>query len=92
VYKIADETALSMWKRVKVMLGGRVMQAKFNSAKKIVMDFHSGNVQIVDLCINDCIAFVDCPHIEEDDFVYMHSHRTKCPKCDENRWFKCTFL
>jgi hypothetical protein len=84
VYKVADETAKDMWKRVKAIIGDGVDRAKFNSAKRIVMEFHREQVQIVDLCINDCIAFVDCPHIK--DFQYMHSHRTKCPRCGEKRY------
>lgn len=84
VYKVPDETANDMWARVKAMLGQDVAAVKFSSAKAIVKKFHEESVEVVELCINDCIAFVDCPNLK--DLVYMYSHRDKCPKCGEKRW------
>lgn len=40
----------------------------------------------VDLCPNDCIAFVDATHPVLVEAGYMHSHRTSCHMCGAARY------
>ena len=54
--------------------------AKITSLLKHV---YENNVRTVDICPNDCIAYVNCKHDSLED--YRHAHRTKCPKCNTDR-------
>lgn len=40
----------------------------------------------VDICPNDCIAFVDSKHPTLVAAGYEHAHRTSCPKCGAARY------
>jgi hypothetical protein len=55
--------------------------AKIASMMKHV---YERNVRTVDICPNDCIAFVNCTHDSLKD--YQHAHRSKCPKCLTDRY------
>jgi ssDNA-binding Zn-finger/Zn-ribbon topoisomerase 1 len=56
---------------------------KWSKITSMMQHVYDHNVQTVDLCPNDCIAYVNCKH--ETLKGYQHKHRTKCPKCNTNR-------
>ena len=47
------------------------------SLKRLLVQVHTNNVEKVDMCPNDHIAFVDITHPSMPH--YKHAHRTKCP-------------
>ena len=58
--------------------------------KRLLVQVHSNNVQKVDMCPNDHIAFVDMTH--PSLLHYKHAHRTKCPHpgCGAERYLTDT--
>ena len=58
-------------------------QMKWQKIKNMMKHVYEHNVRTVDLCPNDCIAYVNCTHESLKD--YQHEHRSKCPKCNTDR-------
>ena len=54
--------------------------------KRLLDQVHTNNVQKVDMCPNDHIAFVDITHPSMPH--YKHAHRNKCPHpgCGASRY------
>jgi hypothetical protein len=52
-----------------------------------MLDIVYNNVVVeVDICPNDCIAFVDAKHPKLQEAGYMHAHRSSCPRCGAARY------
>jgi len=60
-----------------LMPAGPVDGWDWSNTKKLLDNVYKNNVRIIDLCPNDCIAYVDCKHPTMSH--YQHSHRTFCP-------------
>jgi hypothetical protein len=84
-HKITDTASGDLWNRLRLIVPEGVDTSTFDHAKGIVTKYKDLNVQRIDLCVNDCIAFWDCKNIPEKK-SYKHSHRTVCPECNEPRY------
>jgi hypothetical protein len=84
--KASDVSSKDMWLRLRLFLPG-VNTSTFDTAKNLVKKHKDMCIQRIEICKNDCIAYWNCKHIPEMKH-YSHSHRSRCPKCDEPRWVK----
>lgn len=86
-YKCSDKSSEDMWRRLRLFLPASIDTSTFNHAKGLVKKHQAMNVQRIEICVKDCIAFWDCKNIPEAK-NYRHSHRTQCPVCGESRYIK----
>jgi hypothetical protein len=56
---------------------------KWSKIKDLLKHVYEHNVRTIDICPQDCIAYVNCTHESLKD--YQHAHRSKCPKCNTQR-------
>ena len=82
--KIHDTGAEDIWRRLRLFLP-TVAMPTFEEARNLVKKHKAMRIQRIEICTNDCIAYWDCKNIPEMS-DYKHSHRSKCPECNEPRW------
>lgn len=83
ILQVKDSTAADCWVRQKLFLPPDVDLPSFPWIKRLLTKHRETYVQCIEICRNDCVAYWDSKHLP---VPYRHSHRTKCPKCDEPRW------
>jgi hypothetical protein len=81
--KITDSAAKMMWEIVALMMPEDANIASWAQIKIALKKAESNHVERIDICVNDCIAFWDSTSLPES---YRHSHRQKCPECNELRY------
>ena len=89
-HKWTMTSASDIWTVLKAFLPGGSQLGSFNICKKILQAHLDQTLRAVDCCVNDCVLFCDLKHPRFSDDRYrflQNSHRTRCPRCNEPRWY-----
>ena len=83
-HKTTDELGKSVWDILRTALGGEDL-ATFYAVKHHLRNFQEEHVVVVDICVNDCMAFYDCD--DAPGWEPMRTgHCSVCEVCNEERW------
>jgi hypothetical protein len=83
-HKTTDELGKGVWDMLRTALGDEGM-ATFNSVKNLLKSFQGEHVVVVDICVNDCMAFHDCEEAKGWE-PHLKGHMTVCEDCLEERY------
>jgi hypothetical protein len=83
-HKTTDELGKSVWDLLRAALGDQGL-VTFNSVKNLLKKFQGEHVLVVDICVNDCMAFHDCEEAKGWE-PYLKGHMTVCEHCNEPRY------
>ena len=86
-HKATDESTRSVWRIVQACMPQDVVLPTFESIRQALRRQEHEFVERVEVCPNDCVAYVDTTHLPPP-FAMKHAHRTKCPVCGERRHVK----
>ena len=83
-HKVTDACAKSVYGLLKLLMPADTSAPEWCHLKQMLESVYEQNVLSVDLCPNDCMAFIDCSHPQLAS--YQHSHRTRCLHCNALRY------
>jgi hypothetical protein len=81
---VSDATAKAVYTFINTILPDGSNSGTWSQAKALLEDTHRQRVTAVDLCPNDCIAYIDAQHPKLKH--YQHHHRSWCPVCGFDRY------
>ena len=82
-HKVAVKAALGAWNMLRLLVPKGQPMPSFHWVRRMCNKMQDKQVQRIDVCRNDCIAYWNSTHLSEP---YRHEHRSKCPVCNEPRW------
>ena len=86
-HKWTISSASDVWSALRVLLPGGEDLGSFEICKKILEAHLKKTLVEVDSCINDCMLFHDFKHPKLSGPEFQNSHRSRCLKCNEPRWY-----
>lgn len=84
-HKITDASAAGVWSVLLNCMPSESSLPTFNMIKQLIIEHEELCCETIEICRNDCIAYWDTKNLPPE-FAFKHSHRTKCPVCNEPRW------
>jgi hypothetical protein len=84
IHKATNEQAHGFWDMMQTALGPKCPLTTWRTVKGVIDHYYNTYVQRISICVNDCIAFWDPKHTP-GMMNEQHSHRSKCPKCQQPR-------
>ena len=82
-YKVTDACAKAAYKMFQTLVPPSSNIGSWPELKKALEYLNQEACVEIDLCPNDCIAFIDCKHPKLAH--YKHAHRDWCPVCGADR-------
>jgi hypothetical protein len=82
-HKVTDACAKAAYTLLNTLMPKNANGGSWAQARTMLQAIYDMSVVAVDICPNDCIAFIDCKHPKMQH--YRHAHRTYCPKCGSDR-------
>jgi len=82
-FKSTDVSADGMWQFLESVLPKENNLCTFQVVQKVMLTHKDKSVIKYDVCVNDCVAFIDstCTELEE----YKYSSLEQCPRCGADR-------
>jgi hypothetical protein len=87
VHKVTNECARAVHTMLSLLVPPNASRLpEWSDINRMLDTVYKHVVVEVDLCPNDCIAFVNAQHPVLVEAGFMHGHRTACPKCGAARY------
>jgi hypothetical protein len=86
-HKWTNESASDVWTILKALLPHGSDLGSYHIAERILKAHMDRSLVKVHSCVNDCLLFHDFEHPKLQEPRYQNGHRTKCPKCNEARYY-----
>lgn len=82
-HKVTDACARAVYNLLKCLLPEDSNAGSWALSQKLLKQVCESRTETIDICPNDCIAYIDCRHPKLAH--YQHAHRTWCPSCGSDR-------
>jgi hypothetical protein len=58
----------------------------FSAVKAVLVEYMKGRVELIPICVNNCMAFYDCKSAGYSDAYWQTGDDDFCKHCGEDRW------
>jgi len=83
-FKVTDACAKAVYVMLNTLLPEDANIGSWPQLKRALEQVTTDSVVEIDVCPNDCIAYINCTHPKLAH--YKHAHRTWCPQCGTDRF------
>jgi hypothetical protein len=88
VSKNTWNSAEGVWSMLTELVPDPADYPVFSRVKKILVDYMNGRVQVIPICVNNCMAFYDCKSSGYSGPEWQTADDDFCRHCGEDRWLR----
>ena len=85
-FKVTDACAKAVYVLLETLMPSDTNIGSWPQLKSALESVTKNSCEEIDICPNDCIAFISCKHPKLA--YYKHAHRTWCPYCGSDRYLQ----
>jgi hypothetical protein len=86
VHKNTWTSAEGVWAMLGTQVPDPADYPVFSAVKAVLVDYMSGRVELVPICVNNCMAFYDCKSEGYKAPEWQTANDDFCKHCGEDRW------
>jgi hypothetical protein len=85
-HRSTHTSASDMWDFIRTIIPESDTMGTYNEVRKIVKTHRLETMEVVHVCVNTCVAFIDALSPELQGSEFQNSTATSCPVCEEDRY------
>jgi len=81
-------SAEGVWDMLRELVPDAADYPVFSHVKKILVDYMNDRVDVIPICVNNCMAFYDCKSAGYSGAEWQTANDDFCCHCGEDRWLR----
>jgi hypothetical protein len=88
IYKNTWSSAEGVWDMLRTMVPDTADFPVFSHVKSVLIDYMKGRVEVIPICVNNCMAFYNCKSAGFSANEWQTADDDFCSHCGEDRWLR----
>ena len=88
VHKNTWSSAGGVWEMLRTQVPDPADFPVFSAVKAVLIQYMAGRVELVPICVNNCMAFYDCKSAGYSAPEWQTADDDFCVHCGEDRWMR----
>ena len=88
VHKNTWNSAEGVWEMLQTLVPDPADYPVFSAVKAVLVEYMQGRVELVPICVNNCMAFYNCKSAGYSDPQWQTADDDFCSHCGEDRWMR----